>query len=343
MRTGVILLNFGEPEHASEAEVVAFLERIFMANAPLESPSDPARVAARAAELARSRAPGLIEQYREVGGSPLNVQARAQAVALQRALERRGHEVVTYTAMQFTEPSIPEVVDAARADGVDRLLGLPVYPLCGPSTTVAALTALAAAVRATGWDVQLLELSGWHLHPDYIALRGDSIRRAAAAAGLDLGGRTHLVFSAHGTPLEYLRAGSRYDLYVDDCCRRVAVAAGAPAYTIGFQNHANRPIEWTQPDVERVIDEIEADAVVVDAISFMHEQSETLAELDRGLRERAEARGLVFRRVPIPHDDPRFAAVLADLVEAGLTGRGIVLDACRCRTAARCTNARVSR
>jgi protoporphyrin/coproporphyrin ferrochelatase len=67
---------------------------------------------------------------------------------------------------------------------------------------------------------------------------------------------------------------------------------------------------------------------VVDPVSFMHEQSETLAELDHELRGEAEARGIAFHRVPIPFDAPEFFAVLADVVEAAVGGEG---RGCRCR------------
>ena len=40
MQIGVMLLNFGEPEHPTLEEVTPFLERIFQANAPLEG-SEP--------------------------------------------------------------------------------------------------------------------------------------------------------------------------------------------------------------------------------------------------------------------------------------------------------------
>ena len=85
--------------------------------------------------------------------------------------------------------------------------------------------------------------------------------------------------------------------------------------------------------------------IVVDAVSFMHEQSETLAELDLDLRATTEAAGLGFHRVPIPNDDPDFAIVLADLVALGLgdTIEGIanpeVGHGCACRPgAAVCLN-----
>lgn len=269
----------------------------------------------------------------------MNRQARAEAEALAAALVERGHDVRTYAAFQFADPLPDAAVRRAREDGVARLIALPVYPLCGPSTTVAALEQLRHALDRSGWSPPLQEIAGWHAHPGYIRMRADAIRRTAAEAGLELSDpRVKLVFSAHGTPMKYVREGSRYVAYVEDCCRSVARAAGARDYVIGYQNHSNRPVDWTQPDVERVIEDIDADHVVVDAISFMHEQSETLAELDLDLRQDAESRGLGFHRVPVPHEDARFAVVLADLCEPFLhdgdtprAAAGLPFRQCHCR------------
>jgi len=335
LKAGVVVLNFGEPEQATREQVVPFLEKIFMINASLEDHAAYESARNRARQLADERADSLIAELRGIGGSPLHAQARAQAVALEQELAARGHTVKTYIGMQFTEPDIAEAAAQAQAEGVERLIGLPVYPLCGPSTTVAALAALARAVDEMAWDVELREISGWHTHPLYTALRADAIKAVAAANDLDLNqSHTRLVFSAHGTPLKYLEEGSRYETYVVDSCRRVADALGVVDYAIGYQNHSNRPgVKWTQPDIEKVIDDVHAETVVVDAISFMHEQSETLAELDHDLRAHAESRGLRYFRVPTPHDDARLAVVLADLVEPLICDRDVEagLRPCRCR------------
>jgi ferrochelatase len=335
MKTGVVLLNFGEPEHAIPGEVIPFLERIFALNAPLMGHPTPEQVRARSRALAEARAPGLIREYETIGGSPLHAQSREQAELLEAELRRRGHDATVLLGFQFTRPSIAEAVERAREARVERLVGLPVYPLCGPTTTIAALQELDAEVRARDWKVELREITGWHRHPGYLRLRADAILSLLGERGLSLADpETKLVFSAHGTPLKYLEGGSRYDLYVQDFCASLAEAVDAPDYALGYQNHTNRPgVEWTQPDVGHVIEEIEARRVVVDPVSFMHEQSETLAELDHELRGEAEARGLEFHRVPIPYAAPAFIDVLADLVEGG-----VELRRCRCREGAWCLN-----
>jgi ferrochelatase len=322
MKTGILVLNFGEPAHPTLEEVVPFLERIFFTNASLENQRTPEERRKRSRELAENRAPRLIEEYVKIGGSPMSAQSDAQAHALSEELARRGHgEVRVYSAFQFTDPLIAESVATARADGVIRLIGLPIYPLCGPSTTVAALNDVQQAAQEIGWDVEFFGVSGWHRHPRYLALRAEGIRRYAASQGVDLHDpETRLVFSAHGTPIRYLEEGSRYIQYVGDFCREMAERLGVSDFTLGYQNHSNRRIEWTKPDIDVAVRELNGSArrIVVDPVSFMHEQSETLAELDIELREVAEAAGLAFHRVPVPHDHPDFSGVLADLVEGWL-------------------------
>jgi len=320
MTTGIVLLNFGEPAEPTRERVVPYLERIFLNNASLEDADTEEEARERARQLAERRAPGLIEEYEEIGGSPLNPQAEAQAEALADELGDRGYDVETYVGMQFTEPFVEDAVEAAREDGVDSLVGLPVYPLCGASTTVAALEDLTDAVEAREWDAPVAEITGWHRHPGYNQLRSDNVRRFADAHGLNLGDpATELVFSAHGTPSHYLEEGSRYDTYVEEFCKVLGRKLDVEDYSVGYQNHENRDIPWTEPEVEDVIEELgereDVDRVVVEPVSFMHEQSETLSELDDELREEAEAVGLDFYRVPVPHDDDRFGSVLADLAE----------------------------
>ena len=145
---------------------------------------------------------------------------------------------------------------------------------------------------------------------------------------------TELVFSAHGTPVHYLEEGSRYDIYVDEFCSVVASLLGVTDYHIGYQNHGNRDIPWTEPEVDDLVSGLDAERVVVEPVSFLHEQSETLSELDIELREDAIDEGQTMYRVPIPHDDERIGDIFADLVEPLVTGFDpgyYQLRQCQCR------------
>ncbi|SIR80006.1 ferrochelatase [Haladaptatus litoreus] len=316
MTTGVVVLNFGEPAEPTRENVLDYLERIFMNNADLEGDTTEEEARERSRQLAERRVSSLIEEYEEIGGSPLDPQAKAQADALQTELDERNLDAKAYVGMQFTEPFIADAVEQAHEDGVDELVGLPIYPLCGASTTVASLEEMTDAVAELDWDVPVHEVTGWHKHPTYNRIRASNIQQYADEEGLDLTDKdTELVFSAHGTPTHYLDEGSRYDTYVDEFCDVMASELGVESYSLGFQNHGNRKIPWTEPEVEDVVTEVDAERVVIEPISFMHEQSETLSELDDELREEAEEVGLNFYRVPVPHDDERFSGVLADLVE----------------------------
>ena len=343
-KAAALLLNFGEPSSPDLAEVTKFLERIFLVNARLEPgeatpPSvdaAAARARARSRELAERRAPGLAEAYRKIGGSPLNAQAIAQAAALGRVLGQRGHPMPVVAGMQYTAPSIEDAVTGLREAGADTIVALPVYPLCGPSTTVAALDEMDRALARMDWRPTVRRITGWQRHPDYAPLRSRAIRRAAADAKWDLADPAlRVVFSAHGTPLQYLREGSRYATYAEEWVAIMARELGIDEWTLGYQNHSNRKIEWTQPSIETALDSLAGvSKVLVDPISFMHEQSETLMELDVDLADHAAALGLEYRRVPIPHDDDIFAEVLADLTLAALGDKAPKLPRrtrCRCR------------
>ncbi|MFB6199021.1 MAG: ferrochelatase, partial [Halobacteriaceae archaeon] len=292
-----------------------YLKRIFLANMEIEGGEAGEDAKERAQSLAERRAPALIDEYEDIGGSPMNQHANRQADLLQSALSERGFDVKTYTAFQFTEPFIEDVARTAKGDGVKKLIGLPIYPLCGPSTTIQSLEKLRGAVEELTWQPDYDEITGWHTYPPYLRLRSKAIRNLVDQRGLSFDKETKLIFSAHGTPVHYLNEGSRYDQYVREYATIVNQMLGDPGYELGFQNHENRDVDWTEPEIEAVVQNVDADRIIVDPMSFMHEQSETLSELDLELREIAEGEGMEFFRVPIPYDDDSFIELLGDLVE----------------------------
>jgi len=328
------LLNFGEPEEATRETVVPYLKRIFMSNMEMEDIEDEEAARNRAEELAQRRAPGLLEEYNEMGSSPLIPQAREQARMLTEELEQRGFDAQVYNGMQYTEPFVRDALEEAREDGVEELVALPVYPLCGRTTTVESLEMTEEALGGMDWSPEFTEVTGWHEHPEYVELRAENIKEFIDESGLSIGENAELLFSAHGTPTKYLKGGSRYDQYVEEFCDWMAQRVETQEYLLGFQNHENRGVPWTEPETEEVIEEVEQPHAVVEPLSFMREQSETLSELDIELEDECEELGIQMHRVPIPYDDPRFPGVLADLVEPILTDDDLSdwgMGQCRCK------------
>ena len=310
-RVGVVLLAFGEPEGSDPEGVVDFLEAIFLANRRLE----PGSGVQRARQLAEARAPALMEVYEKIGGSPMNAQAHAHGEALQSALEALGYDAHVFVGTQFTTPTISDALRRCRERGVERLVALPLYPVSGPTTTVAALETVREELEQLSWPVETSFIGGWHRNAEYVELRADGIRTLMAEYGLDpRDPGVCLYFSAHGTPSSYLEEGSQYQEHVEESCRLIADAVGVKRYELGYQNHTNRAIEWTEPSNETLLPTIEAEHIVLVPVSFIHEQSETLDELDIELRDLVKKLGMAFHRVATPHDHPNMGSVLAGLV-----------------------------
>ena len=328
--TGIVCLAFGEPPTPDREQVLAYLERIFLTSTA-RTRVDPDNE--RAQQLARRRAPALLTEYKTMGGSPYNAQSREQVTTVGDQLRDRGYEVETYLGLQHTEPLIETAVERAWDDDVDRLIGVPLYPLCGPSTTVSAVADLAAAAEDVDGEIDLQALTGWHRHPTYTQLRAENIADTLNERSVALADEQPvLVFSAHGTPVRHLAAGSRYDRYVEDHCAAVAARLGVDEYVIGYQNHQHGAADWTEPEITDLVTGLGADRAVIEPISFLHEQSETLIDLDDELRAAAPDE-LTLVRVPVPHGDSRLGVVIADLLGPLLAGAGLEhsrLGRCRC-------------
>ena len=310
-RIGVVLLAFGEPEGSDPEGVVDFLEAIFLANRRLE----PGSGVQRARQLAEARAPGLMSVYEEIGGSPMNAHAEAHGEALRSALEALGYDAQVFVGTQFTTPTISDALRQCRETGVETLVVLPLYPVSGPTTTVAALETVRKELERLSWPIETSFIGGWHRNAEYVELRADGIRTLMTEHGLDpQDPDVCLYFSAHGTPTSYLQEGGHYQKHVEESCRLIADTVGVMRYELGYQNHTNRAIEWTEPSNETLLPTLEAEHIVVVPVSFIHEQSETLDELDIELRDLVTKLGMAFHRVPTPHDHPNMGSVLAGLV-----------------------------
>jgi ferrochelatase len=230
-------------------------------------------------------------------------------------MRERGVATSPYLAMACWHPFSEEAVAAMRADGVNRAVALPLYPHHSRTTTGSSFALLDRALEGSG--IELARVERYPDAPGYLEALADRVSEALASLPDEVRDEAPVLFSAHGLPEAYIRAGDRY---LDDV--RITVAAVTRRLGLGtrarlcFQSKVG-PQRWLAPTTEESIDELAAGgarALVVCPVAFTGEHIETLQEIDLLYRERALARGVVhFARARTVGCHPAFIAALADL------------------------------
>jgi ferrochelatase len=277
----------------------------------------------------------LAARYEAIGNRfPLLEITRAQAAGLEAALNRdEPGRFRTFLGMKHSAPTIPDAVEAMRAAGVERAVGI----VMAPHWAAMSIPTYVERVEATvGHGPDLTFVRSFHDHPGYVALLAGRVRDALARLPEDAREEAVVVFSAHSLPVRTLEDGSQRCLRCDDpvCaegCRYheglretadlVADAAGLRRFTTGWQSAGRTDDPWWGPPIEEVLRHLAAEGtpgVVVCAAGFVAEHLETLYDLDVEARAIAEGAGMAFARTEMPNADPAFTAMLADVVRAAL-------------------------
>ena len=332
-RVGVLLLNLGGPERIQD--VKPFLYNLFSDPEIIRLPV--AAMQKPFAWLISSLRSGKSQQaYRSIGGgSPLRRITKQQARELQSNLRQKGVDATSYVAMRYWHPFTESAVADLKADGIDQVVVLPLYPHFSISTSGSSFREL-QRLRNTDPAFRRLPIRcirSWYDHPGYIQALANLIAREIQAC--EDPATAHIFFSAHGVPKSYVEdAGDPYQLEIVACSKlileqlRQQLGHSNP-FTLAYQSRVG-PVEWLKPYTEDALQELGEQGVkdlVVVPISFVSEHIETLEEIDIDYRELATAAGVKnFRRVPALDTDPAFIAALTDLVEQAMAETAINLD-----------------
>jgi len=132
-RVGVVLLNLGGPERIQD--VGPFLYNLFADPEIIRLPF-PVLQKPLAWLISTLRSGKSQEAYRSIGGgSPLRRITDHQARELQSLLRQRGMEATTYVAMRYWHPFTESAVADMKADEIDQVVVLPLYPHFSISTS----------------------------------------------------------------------------------------------------------------------------------------------------------------------------------------------------------------
>ena len=328
-RVGIVLLNLGGPERIQD--VGPFLYNLFADPEIIRLPI-PALQKPLDWLISTLRSNKSQEAYRSIGGgSPLRRITDQQARELQSLLRQRNVDATTYVAMRYWHPFTESAVADMKADGIEQVVVLPLYPHFSISTSGSSFRELQRLRQGDERFAQLplRAIRSWHDHPGYLKAMAQLMEREIDAC-VDPS-TAHVFFSAHGVPKSYVEeAGDPYQKEIESCAELIMKTLGRDnPWTLAYQSRVG-PVEWLQPYTEEALEELGEKGVkelVVVPISFVSEHIETLEEIDIEYREIATEAGVSnFRRVPALDTDPTFIASLADLVETSLAGPEVDLD-----------------
>jgi ferrochelatase len=269
-----------------------------------------------------ARSARLYQRIWTAQGSPLLLTAQKQAEALRTLLQAQtGLELPVAVGMRYGQPSIAGALRELRGRGARRLLVLPLFPQYCAATTGTTLDAVFAELQTWRWLPELRTITDYYAHPGYRHALSASVRSAWQAHGRP----ERLLFSFHGIPERYARAG---DPYPEQCRATAAWVAdqlglAAGEWQLAFQSRLG-PVRWLAPYTDRVLAEWGQAGVAhahVICPGFSADCLETLDEIrHEGRRVFQEAGGGEFHYLPALNDNPDHMAALAGLALEHLAG-----------------------
>jgi ferrochelatase len=302
-----LLLSFGGPEKPDD--VMPFLRNVTRGRGV---PDD------RLAEVA--------EHYYHFGGvSPINQQCRDLIGALEVEFGRQNLGLPIYWGNRNWPPMIEDTVREMRDAGVRRAIAFATSGYGSYSSCRQYLEDIARARAAVGPDAPVIDkLRQFHDHPAFISTHVDAVK-----AALDTlpAGRTSLVFTAHSIPTRMDETagptGHRYSSQLRETASLVAAAAAPDLdWDLVWQSRSGSPsVPWLEPDINdhlAALAKAGVTGVVASPIGFISDHLEVLWDLDNEAAETAKGLGLHFARAASPGVDPRFVAMIAELVSERL-------------------------
>ncbi len=310
----LLVLSFGGPEKPED--VVPFLENV-----------------TRGRGIPRERLEQVGEHYFLFGGrSPINDQNRALIAALEKDLAEQGIDLPVYFGNRNWDPYLADTLAEMASDGVTRAAVFTTSAYSSWSSCRQYRENLADAVEQTPGAPRLDKLRQYYNHPGFIEPAVDACL-AALAELPDHGDTARLVFVTHSVPSSMAESsgsddprGQQRPAYVrqhrsaaDEVAARVKAATGrAHRHDLVYCSRSGAPsTPWLEPDVNDHLADLATDGVstvVLVPIGFVSDHMEVIYDLDTEAMATAERVGIRAVRAATAGTDPRFVAMIRDLV-----------------------------
>jgi protoporphyrin/coproporphyrin ferrochelatase len=311
-----LLLSFGGPEGPDD--VMPFLQNV-----------------TRGRGVPPERLAEVAGHYAAFGGvSPINAQCRQLLAAVGADFAARGLDIPLYWGNRNWQPYLEDTIRQMAADGVRRAVAFVTSAYSSYSACRQYLNDIEQARAAVGPDAPVIDKARPYFnHPGFIEPFADAAR--AALESLPEGARAaaRLVFTAHSVPDGMAATsgspsagtllsspGGRYASELREAARLITERT-RPAghhFDLVYQSRSGPPsVPWLGPDICDHLRDIAREGVpgaVVVPVGFTSDHMEVVHDLDAEAAGVAELLGLAFARAAAPMPDPRFAAMVTDLV-----------------------------
>lgn len=305
----LLLVSFGGPEKPED--VVPFLRNVTAGkNIPDE----------RLVEVGA--------HYELFGGrSPINDQNRALLDAIREDFASNGLDLPVYWGNRNWDPYLTDALEQMKADGITRAACLVTSAYSSYSGCRQYRENLADAVTAVPGAPQLDRLRHYFNHPGFVEPNVDATLTALADLPDAVRGDAHLVFVTHSIPT-VMNDGSgpsgsayvaQHRVVMEEIVERVREETGHryPSELVYCSRSGPPAMPWLEPDVNDHLEALHGrhvPAVVVVPIGFVSDHMEVIYDLDTEAVATAERLGMACERAATAGVDPRFVAMVRDLL-----------------------------
>ncbi len=305
----LLLVSFGGPEKPDD--VLPFLRNVTAGK-----------------DIPDARLEEVGEHYFQLGGrSPINDQNRDFVDAIEGDLAANNVQIPVYWGNRNWDPFLRDALEQMKADGITRAVAILTSAYSSYSGCRQYRENLADAVAEVPGAPQIDRVRHYFNHPGFIESMVDATLSALADLPEDARRGGHIAFVTHSIPVGMNdtsgpRGGAyvaQHRVVVAEIIERVREETGHryPAELVYCSRSGPPQVPWLEPDVNdhlRTLQERNVPGVVVVPIGFVSDHMEVVYDLDTEARATAEEIGLPFARAATAGLDPRFVAMVRDLL-----------------------------
>ena len=316
-KTGVLLINLGNPDSTSWWDVRKYLKEFLSDKRVIEVNFFLWQIILNLFILT-FRPSKTAKAYKEIwmkkeNMSPLRYYTEMQTKKLKEKM--KNEKIIIDHAMRYGNPSIKNTIVNLQKNGCEELIILPLYPQYAAATTATVCDEVYRSLMKMRWQPSLQIIPHYESEPLYIDALVKSINKKIS----ELSWKPDLIVASyHGIPKKYFDKGDPYHCYCQKTSRLIIEKFNKIPIQTTFQSRFG-PQEWLQPYTDKTLENLPKEGkknILVVCPGFSSDCVETLEEIAiQGKNSFFENGGKNFDIVPCLNDNEDHINLLKHLVD----------------------------